>query len=62
MGEKTVEYSVVVIVVEVVSLNEDTETSVEVVGAVTLCQEVETIVTVVEVVVDVVSVLTDVNL
>lgn len=62
MGENTVEVRVTVPVVEVVSLSKDRETSVMVVGTVTLCQEVENTVTVEDVVVDVVSVLTAVSL
>ena len=57
-----VEVCVTVAVVEVVSLNKDKETSVAVVGTVTLSHEIENTVTVDDVVVDVVSVLTVVNL
>jgi hypothetical protein len=62
VGENTVEVCVTVAVVEVVSLSKDKDTSVVVVGTVTLCQETENTVTVDDVVVDVVSVLTVVNL
>jgi hypothetical protein len=49
-------------VVEVVSLSKDKDTSVVVVGTVTLSQETENTVTVDDVVVDVASMLTVVNL
>jgi len=62
VGEKTVEVWTVVMVVDVVSENHDIDRTVDVVWSEMLSQEVETYVAVTDVVVDVVSIVTRVNL